>query len=92
MSSQINDNTERPQAVASGPYETRRQAAADVAGIYDQARRTSRRDALSEANLAHLYLSLASHRLHRLGRTTHYQHPPHPRRTQPCTRVAFRTR
>jgi hypothetical protein len=36
----------------SGPYETERQARADVAGVYEQSRRSVRPGALAEANHA----------------------------------------
>jgi hypothetical protein len=40
------------QATASGPYENERQARADVADIYEQARQSIRREVLGEANHA----------------------------------------
>jgi hypothetical protein len=42
------------RSVFSGPYETREQARAAVAHIYEQARRSIRRGVLAEANHAHL--------------------------------------
>jgi hypothetical protein len=39
---------------ASGPYETGRQATADMASVYQMARRSNRWGALAEANLARL--------------------------------------
>lgn len=54
MSSKINNDTQRPGADASGPYETELQALADVAGIYARSRQSNRRGTIDEANLARL--------------------------------------
>jgi hypothetical protein len=51
------DNRNQPGDRAmskASPYETRQQAAADAADVYDRARRTPRRGAIAEANLARL--------------------------------------
>lgn len=52
MSSKINDRPDKPSI--RGPYETERQARADVAGIFAESYQSCRRGALSEANLAYL--------------------------------------
>lgn len=41
--------------VPGGPYETQRQAAADVAEVYEQSRRSSRQGEMGDANLARLH-------------------------------------
>jgi hypothetical protein len=48
------DDTTGQAVAATAPYETERQAAADVAGIYAQCDRSNRRGVMSEANLAYL--------------------------------------
>jgi hypothetical protein len=40
------------QPVLRGPYETRRQASTDVAGIYEKARHSTRREVIGEENQA----------------------------------------
>ena len=51
--SALDDSADRTSATTT-PYETERQAAADVAGIYAQCDRSNRRGVMGEANLAYL--------------------------------------
>ena len=48
------DGSAWPDAATNAPYETQRQARADVAGVYAQHGRSSRRGGMDEANLVYL--------------------------------------
>ncbi len=48
------DGSAGPDVATTAPYETERQARADVAGVYAKCARSSRRGVMGEANLAYL--------------------------------------
>ena len=48
------DGSAGPDVATATPYETRRQARADVGGVYAQCERSSRRGVMGKANLAYL--------------------------------------